>query len=641
MTLQNRFSGERLRWQYNTQQDIKRKLLFVDADIPMERQRDHRLVVVFGKPQVGKTTLILSLMGIAEDRHEEISKILRAGIPEGNSSTSTAIIYQHSENEFFGICERDTNGNQTMDLYQCETEEFVERLQEVRRRLENGEKNPDFILYLYLPRRYFDLGTGDNSDISILDVPGYGSRNKQESRYVEELISRYMTASALNIVVRELYDINDLRYFQAPNGDRMEWMPHRYLVVTTHSYSQESITSYFTQKKRTESFEEYLKHECDVQFQRIFGEQSPRHIAVDVGQSFQRLINETIKTEEDRQELLSCQRRALEEIRAEIRKRKGDSLSAWIMELRGKIYNNEQHELARICGQIKQTNENIQYSKRQKEKYTKWWNKTDENRRSIEQKKKEIKKYRAKCAVSLNELSKNVIPKMREQLNEKQVWIKGKGVIAHIFDTRQDEDCKIVREVFDGVLTTWIEDELSGRIEQESKTELEDLQDELYAELKSKTRRGGLILGRKAVEEERIQLTEDAILKYTERYQEFLKNKLDSKCGEILSKLEREISQENTRLDWLNYEIQWEKRKQQGCGRYLKNLKQEKKNLEERIERDKALLEEYQSIARQHFQAEKQRMIDAINQASDAQQAVCDMLLLGLICKDYEKMKVS
>ena len=34
-------------------------------------------------------------------------------------------------------------------------------------------------------------------------------------------------------------------------------------------------------------------------------------------------------------------------------------------------------------------------------------------------------------------------------------------------------------------------------------------------------------------------------------------------------------------------------------------------------------------------------MIDAINQASDAQQAVCDMLLLGLICKDYEKMKVS
>ena len=53
-------------------------------------------VVLYGPTQVGKTTLLLTLLGVAEQHRSVVSDILRAGRPHGQSSTSVPIRYRWS-----------------------------------------------------------------------------------------------------------------------------------------------------------------------------------------------------------------------------------------------------------------------------------------------------------------------------------------------------------------------------------------------------------------------------------------------------------------------------------------------------------------------------------------------------------------
>ena len=111
MKLQNILKDNRYIWQNKSQEEILDKLLLKPKQSRLARTKEEKLVVVFGKPQTGKTTLILSLMGVSEEKLADVSKVLRAGTPKGDSSTSTAIIYQRSDDDMFGISARRENNN--------------------------------------------------------------------------------------------------------------------------------------------------------------------------------------------------------------------------------------------------------------------------------------------------------------------------------------------------------------------------------------------------------------------------------------------------------------------------------------------------------------------------------------------------
>lgn len=53
-------------------------------------------VAVYGKTQVGKTSLILELMGVAPEAQARVCKVLRGGRPEGQSATTMATVYRRS-----------------------------------------------------------------------------------------------------------------------------------------------------------------------------------------------------------------------------------------------------------------------------------------------------------------------------------------------------------------------------------------------------------------------------------------------------------------------------------------------------------------------------------------------------------------
>ncbi len=640
MLLKERFNDERMKWQDDTQQEIRRRLLQNGTDVAAYPQRDHKLVVVFGKPQVGKTTLILSLMGIAEERHREIGRILRAGIPEGNSSTSTATIYQCSRDDSFGICERNAQGDPLTNLYCCDAQGFQTKLQEIRQQLEDGSKKPDTVLYLYLPQYFFESSQKQNQEFSILDVPGYGSRNRNESRYVGPLLKQYMNAAQVNIVVRELNDINDLRHFQAPNGDRIERMLHRYIVVTTRSYSQESIARYFSQdpEQRSCSFAEYLNEVCDREFRRIFGNTCPQYFAVDVGQSFYQLLHEKITREQDRKELLDYRRHTFETIRANIRKRKGDRMSAWIEELREKIDQYEQNEMTELDHRISTVHKKLRY-------YSEIIKKTKSETCFVEQKVQDLMEKKQEMKVVENEW----------------VWPNDmpEDLCIEIFDGMDKDSLKergFFQRNFDSVLIQKIMDEVEHRmcewsikalpegVDQEWKDYWDELQNELYQRLtvgmREKVPKGRIGLRRKMSFEEKKKLGWRVIQNGSEQCKAWMESKVHSHWEKKTQKIEQEIQKWGKLQQMLNRKCWNLEQKQMNQQYYHAALEKQRDCVSEKIRQNKSILQEYRNVAEICFLQERSRMISNINHATDAERALCWILLLGLICGDYDKMRM-
>lgn len=351
MRLQSLLETERYLWQRNTQKEILNSLL---SDFPQRNiggKREEKLIVVFGKTQVGKTTVILSLMGIIEDeRQAEISKILRAGRMKGNSSTSTATIYRRSDDAQFGISEHGLNDVNVNNMVKCDAEKFTNYLIEIRKKVEAKKRGTAKVLYLYIPKNYFSENKAYDN-INILDVPGYESRNEKEKDHVNSILKKYMTVSALNIVVCELNHINALRDFVAPNGERLEYMRHKYIVITTRSYSQENIKNYFN-GKRSCTFEEYLMGICKQEFKKIFHAQVPIFFPVDVGQSFYTLIHEKISHREDQEYLVNYRKKVFDEISKCIQEKKGNRLLGWIKEVKENISLLQKDKLEIIAKQI-------------------------------------------------------------------------------------------------------------------------------------------------------------------------------------------------------------------------------------------------------------------------------------------------
>src|SRR5690606_2308028 len=88
-------------------------------------------IAVYGQSQVGKTTLILKLIGIKEEHYEEISSVLRADIPKGKSVTPTSIIYLKSKDNYFYYKEGDKE-------CRVNKNELKEKLKDLRTRVEKN-----------------------------------------------------------------------------------------------------------------------------------------------------------------------------------------------------------------------------------------------------------------------------------------------------------------------------------------------------------------------------------------------------------------------------------------------------------------------------------------------------------------------
>ena len=112
-----------------------------NAFLQYDGMQESYLVVVYGPSQIGKTSLILKLIGIRDDGDcfQKVSQTLRTKeITRGNSSTSTAILYARSDTEQYALAVEDEPGKVSEKLF-FGNEELEAKLIEVRSRVVKTE----------------------------------------------------------------------------------------------------------------------------------------------------------------------------------------------------------------------------------------------------------------------------------------------------------------------------------------------------------------------------------------------------------------------------------------------------------------------------------------------------------------------
>mgnify|MGYP000103791596 FL=1 len=150
---------ERSLWQKDAFDRIKASLLTArdNAFLQYDGMQESYLVVVYGPSQIGKTSLILKLIGIRDDNDcfQKVSQTLRTKeITRGNSSTSTAILYARSDTEQYALAVEDEPNKVSEKLFFSDEKELEAKLIEVRSRVVKNRESARSVLHIDIPRQF-------------------------------------------------------------------------------------------------------------------------------------------------------------------------------------------------------------------------------------------------------------------------------------------------------------------------------------------------------------------------------------------------------------------------------------------------------------------------------------------------------
>lgn len=194
-------------------------------------------VVIFGKTQVGKTTLLLDLMGIDPAQLGRISQVMRGGREAGKSATATAMEYCRSANGRWGLTLRSKT-------HWFEAEADVTRaLGQLREDMEAGQLVAESPCVVHIPSSFFASQAAEGPSIRILDLPGDNPANAAEQAHVNHMAKTYLPFADLVLLVGRGDDLGFLRpeALTLPGIEDWQAMPHRFRIVTTYSYFAQSI----------------------------------------------------------------------------------------------------------------------------------------------------------------------------------------------------------------------------------------------------------------------------------------------------------------------------------------------------------------------------------------------------------------
>ncbi|MBB4615759.1 P-loop NTPase family protein [Novosphingobium taihuense] len=230
----NRLHGETLDWAIQANDEWVASL---SEDHETLQRSPETVVLLFGPTQVGKTTLLLSLLGIADGlAFDAVQNVLRGGRQHGESSTATPMRYARSLDDHWR-CHRPDGPGQSADEMRAE-------LANIRRQVEDGSWQSTDPISLYIPACYF-AESDPSVRVAILDLPGIAAANPQERALVERIAQHHLPTASLILLVSTA---NRLGVFEPEKlGQELEqlkgWVrsPIRYRLVITYAYSQDSV----------------------------------------------------------------------------------------------------------------------------------------------------------------------------------------------------------------------------------------------------------------------------------------------------------------------------------------------------------------------------------------------------------------
>lgn len=193
-------------------------------------------VVVFGPTQVGKTTLIIDLMGVVQEAMGRVSGVLRGGRASGKSATSTAMEYRRSPDVRWGLSVEDTVRWMPTD------ESMTAAVGELRQRMESRELQVTMPCTVCIPSDCFSSDPAQ-PHVRMFDLPGDEPANPVEQEHVNEMARQYIPLADLILLVGRSEDLTFLQpdRLTLPGIGNWQRVPSRFRVVTTFSYAPQDV----------------------------------------------------------------------------------------------------------------------------------------------------------------------------------------------------------------------------------------------------------------------------------------------------------------------------------------------------------------------------------------------------------------
>lgn len=230
------FNSERLAWAQDAYQAFL-ELLPEDIRPNFVDDRSEVTAAVYGNSQVGKTTIILQLLGMVADPNLGPYRVLRGGRELGTSATATAMRYRVSTDDTW-VWESEG----VSQAFACDDEESViARVRELRERVESGEQTRHTDVRLSIPSKF--VTAPSDFSVSIIDLPGIEAKNSNERQHAIDLANHYLpiadavvlvgTIEALTFLAPRSIDIDLLQRWWA--------IQDRTKIVTTRTYSDNTV----------------------------------------------------------------------------------------------------------------------------------------------------------------------------------------------------------------------------------------------------------------------------------------------------------------------------------------------------------------------------------------------------------------
>lgn len=230
-------SQTRLDWAFEAYDSLIEKLS-PEVKTRMAAGNPEAYVVVFGRTQVGKTTLLLELMGVDPASMDRVSTVLRGGRASGLSATATAMEYGRSIDAHWSLRYYD----EPPRIY-AEDDAICAALGTLRGRMERQQLDHARPVRLDLPADCFLPVQEGQARVRMLDLPGDQASNPVEQEHVARVAERYVAGADLILLVGRMDDLSFLKPggLLLPGINDWQIVPERFRIVTTFSFTLQSV----------------------------------------------------------------------------------------------------------------------------------------------------------------------------------------------------------------------------------------------------------------------------------------------------------------------------------------------------------------------------------------------------------------
>lgn len=229
-------SGRRIKWAFDAYDRFIGSLgEEMRAHFPTGDALGEAYVVVFGRTQVGKTTLLLDLMGVSPRHAARVSAVLRGGREIGKSATATAMEYRRSPDDRWRL---HWKAEQVLD----DDKAMEAELGELRGNMSSGRLVVDAPVKVSIPASCFDAATDARLRVRMLDLPGDNPRNGMEQMHVTDMAEKYVPNADLILLVGRADDLSFLNPDALTLPRIRDWriIPRRFRIITTYSFTPDS-----------------------------------------------------------------------------------------------------------------------------------------------------------------------------------------------------------------------------------------------------------------------------------------------------------------------------------------------------------------------------------------------------------------